>query len=395
MKTIGIVTVGRSDYGILLPIIRSIQADPSLNLRLIVGGMHLSPQFGLTVRQIEADGLKIDERVVMGLSSDTPDSIAISMGLGVIGFSHAYSNLSPDLLVVIGDRFEVYSAAIAALPFKIPIAHVHGGEVTEGAIDDAIRHSITKLSHLHFVSTEIYKNRIIQMGEEPWRVVVSGAPSLDNFPSLPNIDAGAFLDQLGLDVDKEFLLVTYHPVTMEVENTEFQIRELLRALEDVNLPVVFSKANADTYGSVINRELQDHVQTHAETRLVDNLGLPTYANLMNHASAMVGNSSSGIIEAPYFGLPVVNIGNRQKGRVRGENVIDVGYEKSQIVEGISRATSIAFKETIKEVKNPYGEGKAAAIILENIKRYLESDNLLNKKFNDLNITLSDGLSAGS
>ena len=389
------ITVGRADYGILLPIIRSIQADASLNLRLFGGGMHLSPHFGLTVQQIESDGFKIDERVVMGLSSDTPDSIAISMGLGVIGFSHAYSNLRPDLLIVIGDRFEAHSAAIAALPFKIPIAHVHGGEVTEGAIDDAIRHSITKLSHLHFVSTEIYKNRIIQMGEEPWRVVVSGAPSLDNFHTITSTNSDAIRDELGLDVDKAFLLVTYHPVTMEYENTEFQIKELLRALEDVNLPVVFSKANSDTYGSVINRELQNHVDTHEETWLVDNLGLATYANLMNHALAMVGNSSSGIIEAPYFGLPVVNIGNRQKGRIRAENVIDVGYDRSQIVTGINKATAVTFKETIKQAKNPYGDGKAAEIILVNIKRYLQSENLIHKRFNDLNVTSSDSLSVGS
>ncbi len=240
MRTIGVVTVSRSDYGSYLPVLREIREDPGLKLHLIVSGMHLSPEFGLTARAIEADGFEINDCVEMLLSSDTPEGISKSMGLGLIGFAQSYACFRPDILLVLGDRFEMHAAALAALPFKIPVAHIHGGEITEGAIDDALRHSITKLSHLHFVSTEEYARRVIQMGEEPWRVIVSGAPSLDNLFNLALLERQELQARFGLFLERDPLLVTYHPVTLEYEQTEWQVNELLAALQAFDLPVVFT-----------------------------------------------------------------------------------------------------------------------------------------------------------
>jgi len=261
MRSIGVVTVARSDYGLYLPILRCIQADPILQLKLFVSGMHLSPEFGLTVKMIEADGFDIAERVEMLLSSDSPEGIAKSIGVGVIGFAQAYSRQRPDILLVLGDRFEMYAAVLAALPFKIPVAHIHGGEVTHGAIDDALRHSITKLSHVHFVSTEEYARRVMQLGEEPWRVIVSGAPSLDNLKTVNLFTTQELEAQYDIRLQPPPLLVTFHPVTLEYERTELQISELLAALADSALPVVFTQPNADTSGRVIHRMIAEYVRT--------------------------------------------------------------------------------------------------------------------------------------
>ena len=382
MRSITAVTVGRSDYGIFLPVLRKIQSDPDLQLRLIVAGMHLSSEFGLSVKEIEADGFDIGERVEMTLSSDTPEALAKSMGLGTIGFAQAYARLRPDILLVVGDRFEMHSAALAALPFKIPVAHIHGGELTEGAIDDALRHSITKLSHLHFVATEAYRRRVVQMGEEPWRVIVSGAPGLDNLRSVEFLDRKSLETDLGLSLENGSLLVTYHPVTLEYEDTEWQVDQLLGALKECGLPIVFTKPNADTHGSIITRMLQDFVEHYPEARLVDNLGTQRYFSLMAQVSAMVGNSSSGIIEAPSLGLPAVNIGSRQNGRIRGGNVIDVGYRRDEIVAGIRKAISPEFRAGIPGTTNPYGEGDAADVIVEHIKEVSLDHRLVNKQFVD-------------
>ena len=307
MRTIGVVTVARSDYGIYLPVLRKIQADPELELHLFVTGMHLSPEFGLTVKTIEEDGFQVQERIEMLLSSDTPECIAKSMGLGTIGFAQAFARSRPDILMVLGDRFEMHAAVVASLPFKIPVAHIHGGESTEGAIDEGIRHSITKMSHLHFASTEFYARRIIRMGEEPWRVVVSGAPSLDNLHTVdlltrPQI---SFEDRFGLHLEAPTLLVTYHPVTLEYENTETHVRELLAALAGLDFNIVFTYPNADTQGRLIINRIQEFVDMHKQAQVVENLGTQGYFSLMAHSSAMVGNSSSGIIEAASFKLPVV------------------------------------------------------------------------------------------
>ncbi len=377
------VTVARSDYGIYVPVLRRILSDPDLRLHLIVTGMHLSPEFGLTVEAIDSDGFEIGDRIEMLLSSDTPEGIAKSMGLGTIGMAQSYARKRPDILMVLGDRFEMHASALAALPFKIPVAHIHGGELTEGAIDDALRHSITKLSHLHFVSTEQYARRVIQLGEEPWRVTVSGAPSLDNLHSLKLLDAQELERQYGLNLNPPPLLVTFHPVTLEYEQTEWQMGELLGALSNIEMPVIFTMPNADTGGRAISRMIKESVNTRALTRVVDTFGTQGYFSMMATAAAMVGNSSSGIVEAPSFKLPVVNIGTRQQGRIRPANVIDVGYDRSEILKGIKKATQPEFRESLRHLENPYGRGQAADTIVERLRAVALDETLTRKRFHDV------------
>ena len=382
MRTIGVVTVSRSDYGIYLPLLRAIEADPELQLYLIVSGMHLSPEFGHTVDMIKADGFNVDEQVETLLSSDTPEGIAKSVGLGILGFAQVYARFRPDILVVLGDRFEMYAAVVAALPFKMPVAHIHGGELTEGAIDDSLRHSITKMSHLHFVATDVYAQRVIQMGEEPWRVVTCGALGLDNLRTIRLLNRHEFAKQFGITLPDKFLLVTYHPVTLEFEHTERQTRELLAALDAIGLPVLFTMPNADTGGRVIRRLIDGFLFKHPDSKRIENLGTQGYFSAMALAEAMVGNSSSGIIEAASFSLPVVNVGNRQKGRIRNKNVIDVGYSHAEILKGIKKATSPAFRTTLQGTVNLYGDGHAAEKIVEVLRGIELGDRLVVKRFHE-------------
>ncbi len=383
MRTIGAVTVARSDYGIYLPVLRRIQEDPDLRLRLIVSGMHLSPEFGMTVREIERDGFEIGDRVEMLLSSDSPEGIAKSMGLGTAGFAQSYARSCPDILLVLGDRFEMHAAVVASLPFKLPVAHIHGGESTEGLFDEPIRHSITKMSHLHFVSTQMYAERVIQMGEAPWRVVVSGAPRLDSLRTIRLLDRPALSKTFGLDLSEPPLLVTFHPVTLEYEDTERQVTELLAALTEVGLGVVFTYPNADTRGRRIIDMIRTFTDRHQRATAVVNLGPDAYFSLMAQSVAMIGNSSSGIIEAASFKLPVVNIGNRQRGRIRGENVIDVGSSREEIVAGVREATSPAFRAGLDGLANDYGDGHAAERIVEKLASVKLDGELLLKRFHDL------------
>ncbi|MBN1859353.1 UDP-N-acetylglucosamine 2-epimerase (hydrolyzing) [Candidatus Bipolaricaulota bacterium] len=382
MRTIGVVTTSRADYGIYLPILREIVACPDLQLHLIVSGMHLSPEFGLTVRNIEADGFAVSDRVEMLLSSDSPEGVAKGMGMGLIGFSQIFARSRPDILLVLGDRFEMHSAALAALPFKIPVGHIHGGELTEGAIDDALRHSMTKLSHLHFVSTEEYAQRIIQMGEEPWRVVVTGAPSLDNLATVEFLDREELSRRTGVPVEDAFLLVTFHPATMEFEHATEQAVELAAALEAARMPVLITMPNADTGGRAVRDVFRSWAARSGLVKLVENLGTQAYFSAMHHAAAMVGNSSSGIVEATSFGLPVVNVGSRQIGRVRGRNVIDVGNSRDEILHGTRRALDPSFRESLCGLKNPYGDGGASERIVETLGS-VDLAILSHKRFHDL------------
>ena len=383
MKTIGVVTVARSDYGIYLPVLRKIQADPELKLQLIVAGMHLSPEFGLTVQSIEADGFEVSDRVEMLLSSDSPEAVSKSMGMGTIGFAQVFGRSRPDVLLVLGDRFEMHSAAIAALPFKMPVAHIHGGELTEGAIDNAMRHSMTHLSHIHFVTTEESRVRVMQLGEEESRVVLSGAPSLDNLHLTKLLEKEELEAQFGWNLTAPPLLVTYHPVTLEFEQTEWQVKELLAALEDCDRPLIFTGSNADTGGRIVGDLVREFADRRSQTWLVDNLGTTRYFSLMACAAAMAGNSSSGIIEAPSFGLPVVNIGSRQQGRTRGANVIDVGYTRQEISAGISAAMDADFRQKMKGIPNPYGDGQASQVIVEHLKSLTLGQDLIAKRFIDM------------
>jgi len=383
LRSIGVVTSSRADYSGYRPLLEAFQADPGISAKLYVSGTHLSPEFGLTVRCIEDDGFEIAERIEILLCSDTPEAIAKSMGLALIGFSQAFSRYRPDIIVVSGDRYEMLAATLAALPFKIPIAHLSGGELTEGAIDDVLRHSITKLSHLHFATTQESARRIVQLGEEPWRVTVSGETSLDNLRTIKLLSRSELKACYQLKLDGPFLLVTYHATTLEYEQAEWQIDELLAALAETKLSVIFTLPNADTGNRVIREKLQQFAASNPSSMLVDNFGTQAYFSMMNLATAMVGNSSSGIVEAASFQLPVVNIGTRQDGRIRARNVIDAGYHQTEISQGIQQAIDPQFRTSLNGLANPYGNGEASSIILQRLKSTPLGDALVRKKFYDL------------
>jgi UDP-hydrolysing UDP-N-acetyl-D-glucosamine 2-epimerase len=380
-KRIAVVTSSRADYGYLLPIIRELSNAPEFDLKLIVSGSHLSPAHGSTVRDIEEDGFGIAERVELLTDSDSASAIARAIGIGVMGFAEAYTRLAPDLLLLLGDRFEMFAAAAAMLPFAKPIAHIAGGESSEGAIDEAIRHSLTKMSHLHFVQTSQYRDRVVQMGEEPWRVTVTGSPSLDNLREFSPMTERELSERVGLSLDCPPLLVTFHPVTLEYSTAREQIGELLAAVEASGHPVVFTAPNADTNGQEIRGAIESFVERHAASAsLVVNLGTRGYFSLMQKALLMLGNSSSGIIEAASFSLPVVNVGDRQRGRIHGANVIDVPCVRDAILTAMRAAAASSFRDRIRGMQNPYGEGNAAKAIVDVLRRTPFDRSLLLKRF---------------
>jgi len=385
VKNIAVVTTSRADYGIYLPILRRIKSDATLRLRLIAGGTHLSQEHGLTIKAIEEDGFEINDRIDVFESDDSPQGIAISIGQSVVEFSKVFAREIPDILVVVGDRYEMLAAALAALPFKIPVAHIHGGEITRGAIDDALRHSMTKLSHLHFVATDSYARRVVQLGEEPWRVTVSGAPSLDILDTIDLLPKPGIERLLGFSLSRAPVLVTFHPVTLEYEQTEWQLSNLFNALEEQSESVIFTAPNADTTGRKVSVMMKEYVGKHPRSRFVENLGTQAYFSLMNMASLMVGNSSSGIIEAPSFKLPVVNIGTRQQGRVRARNIIDVGYTTIEIKNGIKMASSPAWRRGLQGMENPYKKPGAAETVVQVLRSTELDERLIVKRFHDLGV----------
>jgi len=382
VRRIAVVTVGRSDYGIYRPVLQELSGSPGVTLRLLVGGAHLSPFHGGTIAEVREDGYGEIEPVHMLVASDSAEGVAKSVGLGVTSFAQSMSRSRPDVVVVLGDRYEMFSAAIAALPLLIPVAHLHGGEVTAGAFDDAMRHAMTKLSHLHFVSTEEYRRRVIQLGEEPWRVTVSGAPSLDTFLHQPLMSKEDMLQKFQVDLDRPFLLVTYHPTTLMPQGLELETTALLEALADRSLPVVFTMPNADPGGSHVRRAMAEYATRHAAV-LVESFGARAYPTVLANAAAMVGNSSSGIVEAASFKTPVVNIGERQAGRIRSTNVIDVASTREAISEGIRRALSPRFRESLQGLRNPYGDGHAATRIADVLRGIDINPKLLQKTFVDV------------
>lgn len=382
-RTIGVVTGARSDYGLYRPILRCLQAAPDLQLAIYVTGMHLSPEFGRTIDDIERDGFLVSERIDVLPSSDSPQAIAKAIGLGVIGFGQVFDRSAPDLLLVLGDRFEMLAAALAALPFNIPMAHIHGGEATQGLIDEALRHSLTKMSHLHFVSTDAYHRRVVQLGEEPWRVSVTGAPGLDNLTDLEVLPRNEIERRIRLSLTTPPLLVAFHPETLGYGAVAAHIEQVLLAIDASCLPVVFTYPNADTNGRQIIDAINAYVGSHENARAVASLGTQAYFSLMRHSAALVGNSSSGIIEAASFELAVVNIGSRQQGRVRGPNVIDVECTQQAIEEGIRQATTPAFRQSLSGMKNVYGDGRAAQKIVERLRSVELNRELLVKRFHDL------------
>ncbi|SHE63175.1 GDP/UDP-N,N'-diacetylbacillosamine 2-epimerase (hydrolysing) [Caldanaerobius fijiensis DSM 17918] len=381
MRKIAVVTGTRAEYGLLYWTLKEIANDPELELQLIVTGSHLSPEFGLTKRDIEKDGFKIYDEVEILLSSDTGQGIAKSIGLGIISFAQVFSRLKPHILLILGDRFEVFAAATAAMALNIPIAHIAGGESTEGAIDEQIRHAITKMAHIHFPSCDYYAERIIKMGEEEWRVYNVGAPGLENIKKLKLLDKGELEKSLGIRLDLTTLLVTYHPETLERENIEQHVNNLLEALKETGCQIIFTYPNADSGGRYIIGKINDFVEKYKKARLYINLGQIRYLSLLKYVDVMVGNSSSGIIEAPSFKLPVVNIGSRQKGRLRALNIIDVGYSKEEILSGIRKALyDESFRRELKNTKNLYGEGDTSKKIVSVLKTVdINNENFLMKK----------------
>lgn len=368
------VTVGRSDTGILRPVVERLRSRSGVRPLVVASGAHASWD------PAEPDALAWDERVEMLLASDTPEGIVKSMGVGLLGYSQLWARLRPDLLLVAGDRFETHAAGLSALPFCIPVAHLHGGELTLGAFDDALRHSLTKLSHLHFVASQVSARRVIQMGEEPWRVTVSGAPALDGLLSLTPPAQAELEAQVGMPLSPAPLLVTFHPATLEAKEAAAQTGELLAALDELQVPLVVTLPNADTAGRAVRRRLLEWVQGRPRARAVEALGTRGYAGMLHLAAAMVGNSSSGLIEAPSFALPAVNVGSRQEGRERAANVIDVACTRAAISAGLRRALDPAFRAGLKGLANPYGDGHAAERIAERLAEVPLDDRLLRKRF---------------
>lgn len=370
-----IATGTRAEYGLLKPLIDQIRLTAKYELQLLVTGAHLSPEFGLTYRLIEEDGLKINAKVEMLLSSDTSEGIVKSMGLGMIGFADALKNLQPDLIFILGDRYEMLALASAAVIFKIPIAHLHGGEITEGAYDDAIRHSITKMSTLHFTSTEEYRQRVIQMGEQPEMVFNVGAIGLDNIINLPLLTKEALAESLNVSFKKYNYLVTFHPETLSEQSVVLQFEILLDVInKDKDGFFIFTHANADTDGRVINKMIDAFVaQNPGKAVAFTTMGQLRYLSAMKYATGVIGNSSSGIIESASFKVPTINIGDRQKGRIYGENVINVGVNKEEIERAFVKIKDEQYLLGLREIRNPYGIGntsKEIMTILQKIDGFL-------------------------
>ncbi len=382
-RRIAVVTVGRSDLGHYETILRAIEESAELELHLMPAAAHFSSRYGETIRDIREQGYSYEPGLESLLDADSAQGVSKSVGLGVLAFAQSFAHGNPDLLVVLGDRLEMLCAPIAAAPFNIPVAHLYGGKVSEGAIDELARHALTKMSHLHFVSCAEYKQRVLQMGEEAWRVHNFGAPTLDRMRTYQSVPREKMCAEIGLDPSLRYLLVTYHPVTLERAGVVEQIRSLLQVLERFGHQVVFTFPNADLGSAEIIEQIEHYcAQSAGRATAVKSAGTQLYQDLMNHAAVMVGNSSSGIVEAASFALPVVNIGTRQDGAMRPPNVIDVGYGCEEIAGGIERASSTEFKAGIVGMANPYGDGTAGRRIVEVLARVDLGDRLLRKRFVD-------------
>ena len=388
MRKVAVFTGTRAEYGLLYWLMKDIRASATLELQLIVAAMHLSPEFGETWRQIEQDGFAIDAKVEMLLSSDTAVGVAKSMGLGAIGFADALARLRPDILVVLGDRFEALAVAQTALVMRIPIAHVHGGEITEGAYDDALRHAITKMSSLHFVAAEPYRRRVIQMGEAPSSVFNVGALGLDHLRRTRRLGLDDVARSIGFALQAPYLLVTYHPVTLLDEDPVQAVRALLAALGSIpDHQVVFTYPNADNGGRAIIPLIEQFCREQPQRAVaVASMGFERYLSLMAGAAAVVGNSSSGIIEAPAFGVPTIDIGSRQRGRLAASSVLHCPPSQQGIEQTLGEALGAGFARHCRSTVNPYGQGDAATSIVQVLASHCGE---FHKRFHDLGGTDAD------
>ena len=382
-RKICVVTGSRAEYGLLRWVMEGIRAAPDLQLQLVATGMHLAPEFGLTYRDIERDGFCIDRKVEMLLSSDTAVGIAKSMGVALIGFGEALQQLQPDLVLVLGDRFETFSAAAAALVARIPVAHVHGGESSEGAFDEAIRHSITKMAQLHFVAAEEYRKRVVQLGECPERVFLVGGLGIDGIRKLPLLDRPSLESALGMRLGEKNLLITLHPATLDGTDCAGQMAELLAALDQwPDAHLIFTLSNADTHGRALSVMAEQYAGARANAHAYVSLGQIRYLSCLRHVDAVVGNSSSGLTEAPSFRIGTINIGDRQRGRLKAASVIDCTPDRSSIGAALAKLYSPAFKVALAGVRNPYGEGGASEKIVAVLREH-PLDGIVKKAFYDL------------
>lgn len=385
MKKICVVSGTRSEYGQLRWVMQGIKDDAELCLQVIATGMHLSPEFGLTYREIERDGFTIDRKLEILLSSDSAVGTTKSVGLGVIAFADALFDLQPDIVVLLGDRFEAFAAATAAMMAGIPIAHLHGGEITEGAIDDVIRHALTKMSHWHFVAAEEYRQRVIQLGEAPERVILCGGLGVDVIRKTPLLDRDALEASLEFKFGERNLLVTFHPVTLAPDGGAGQMEELLVALDTLqDTHLIITLPNADAGGRELIRMVEAFVAAHPRAKAFTSLGQQRYLSCIAQVDAVVGNSSSGLSEAPSFKKASINIGERQRGRLKVASVIDCAPLRKDIVEAVEKLYTSDFQATLETVRNPYGEGGASDMIVETLKR-LDTHSNLKKVFHDLPI----------
>lgn len=382
-RRICVITGTRAEYGLLRLLMQGIRDDEQCELQLVATGMHLSPEFGSTYQAIEADGFRIDRNIEILLSSDSAVGIGKSVGLGVIGFAEAFEQLRPDLIVVLGDRFEILAAVTAALFSRIPVLHLHGGEVTEGAVDESMRHAITKMSHVHCVASEEYRRRVIQLGEQPERVHCVGGLGVDVIKQVRLLDRAELEASLDFKLKDRNLLITFHPATLEGKSAAHQMAELLAALGELrDTGLVFTLPNADAGGRQLIAMLQDFVAGHANACAYPSLGQLCYLSCMSLCDGVIGNSSSGLLEAPTLKKGTVNIGDRQRGRLQADSIINCRPDRQEIRTAVERLYSSAFQASLAEVRNPYGDGGASDRVLTLIKQ-LQLEGLAQKNFHDL------------
>lgn len=383
-KKIAVVSSTRAEYGLLSKLMQRIRDDDELELQVIVTGMHLSPEFGFTYRYIEEDGFDITAKVEMLMSSDTKTGMVKSMGVCLISLSEIFQQTSPDLLILLGDRYETLAVAMAALIQKIPVAHIHGGELSTGALDDAMRHAITKLSHLHFVATEPYRQRVIQLGENPETVFMVGAPGLERIDPSSFIDLKQLQKNIHFELGNQNFLLTFHPATLAVEESLTILQNIFASFDHFKeAKILITFANADEKGRAINQAITEYVEKHHQrAKAFVSLGDVNYLSLLQYVDVVIGNSSSGIIEVPYFGKPTVNIGERQAHRLRASSIIDCDGQGESIINAINKAVSLDFKKELAQPYLPYHRDRTAEKITHILKQ-LDFKKLIYKKFYDL------------
>lgn len=386
-RKICVITGSRAEYGLLYWLIKEINSDDELELQLIATGMHLSPEFGSTYREIEKN-FKINKKIEMDLSSDTSQSISKSMGLAQISFSQAYSELKPDLITVLGDRYEILSAVISAMISNIPIAHIHGGEITEGSWDNNIRHCISKMAHLHFTASEVYKRRVIQLGEQPNKVYNVGGLGIENIKKLNLLSKSDLEDTINFKFNLKNIMITFHPVTLENNTSKNQFQEILNAINELkDTNIIFTKANSDLNGKVINQMIDEYIYENPKKSVSYlSLGQEKYLSVLQYIDVIVGNSSSGLLEAPSFKIATINIGDRQKGRICSKSVINCLPIKKNIKKSLEIVYSPKFQKLLKTVENPYDNGITSKKIARVLKNF-NLENILKKQFNDIDLKL--------